>query len=131
MAKGDSKEFIEYKVAVLRGAINYLNRDDSMDSWWHALPLDRRNNEYYDAAQALHRYIIDALEPSLNYFWWLKQHRPEEKRSLKECMIAWAEWMISCLREDSDAIWEEERRRRNSDGSPRPREERTIIIKLG
>lgn len=138
MAKGDSKDFLENKISVLRGAKTYLNRDDSMVEWSCALMLgpQYRNHEYHSAAKALHRYLCDALEPSDNYLRWLKINRPEEERSVRECMIVWADWMIGCLREDLQAIQDEERRRRNwnpithPDGPPSPPEDRSIIIKL-
>jgi hypothetical protein len=137
MAKGDSKTMLENKMAVLRGAKTYLNGDDAIVEWSYALRLGPqfRNHEYHSAAKALHSYLCDALECG-NYSRWLKLNRPEEKRSEKECMIAWAEWMYNCLREDLHAMEEEERRRKNWNpithpyGPAHTPDNRTIIIKL-
>lgn len=136
--KKDSKDILEKKKEILRGAKNHLKLETSYANWNNALKLSPvfSHHEDFGIAKELYRYICDSLEPSINYFWWLKTNRPEEKRSEKECMIAWIDWMISCLNEDLQALAEEERRRRDwnpithPDGPPRAECDRTIIIKL-
>jgi len=138
--KQDSKEVIEKKLDILSGAKNHLALEKSFADWNNALKLspEFRHAECYGIRKELHRYICDALEPSVNYFWWLKTHRPDETRSEKECMIAWIDWMMARLSEDLQAIVDEERRRRNwnpithPDGPPgsRTAQNRTIIIEL-